>query len=52
MVFTIEPGIYMPGKIGSRYEQIVVVEDGKPRNVTKARERIQIDLQDKQRLDE
>ncbi|MEZ0361315.1 MAG: Xaa-Pro peptidase family protein [Hydrogenobacter sp.] len=32
MVFTIEPGIYIPGKFGIRLENIVVVEDdvGKP----------------------
>lgn len=29
MVFTIEPGIYLPGKFGYRYENTVMIENGK-----------------------
>ncbi len=28
MVFTVEPGIYLPGKFGIRLENIVVVKSG------------------------
>ncbi len=31
MVFTIEPGIYLPGEFGIRIEDMVVMEDGKAR---------------------
>jgi len=34
MVFTIEPGIYLPGKYGVRIEDDVVVEDGGLRSLT------------------
>lgn len=34
MVFTIEPGIYLPGKYGVRIEDDVVVEDGALRSLT------------------
>ena len=34
MVFTIEPGIYLPGKYGVRIEDNVVVEDGGLRSLT------------------
>ena len=37
MVFTIEPGIYLPGEGGVRIEDIVVLEDGKARVLTGAR---------------
>jgi len=36
MVFTIEPGIYLPGEGGVRIEDIVVLEDGKARVLTRA----------------
>ena len=36
MVFTIEPGIYLPGEGGVRIEDIVVLEDGKARVLTGA----------------
>ena len=37
MVFTIEPGIYIPDEIGSRFEQIVVVHpDGNIKNIIQA----------------
>ncbi|NIT62250.1 MAG: M24 family metallopeptidase, partial [Gammaproteobacteria bacterium] len=36
MVFTIEPGIYLSGWGGVRIEDMVVLEDGRPRVLTKA----------------
>lgn len=44
MVFTIEPGIYIPDEIGSRFEQIVVVENGRLKNITKSPKKIQITI--------
>jgi len=37
MVFSIEPGIYLAGWGGVRIEDLVVMEDGKPRVLSKAR---------------
>ncbi len=37
MVFTIEPGVYLPGWGGVRIEDMVTLEQGKPRVLTKAR---------------
>ncbi len=36
MVFSIEPGLYLPGEIGIRIEDIVVLEDAGPRLLTLA----------------
>jgi len=36
MVFTVEPGIYLPGQGGVRIEDMVVLENGKARVLTKA----------------
>ncbi|MFO7772854.1 MAG: Xaa-Pro peptidase family protein [Dehalococcoidia bacterium] len=36
MVFTIEPGIYLPGQGGVRIEDMVVLENGKARVLTRA----------------
>ena len=37
MVFTIEPGIYLPGWGGVRIEDTVIIENGKARVISKAR---------------
>ncbi len=40
MVFTIEPGIYLAGWGGVRIEDVVVMENGKPRVISKARKNL------------
>jgi len=37
MVFTVEPGIYLPGWGGVRIEDTVIMEDGKTKAISKAR---------------
>lgn len=37
MVFTIEPGIYLPGEFGVRIEDVVVLENGKARVLSNAK---------------
>jgi Xaa-Pro aminopeptidase len=34
MVFSVEPGLYLPGKIGIRIEDIAILEEGGPRLLT------------------
>ncbi len=42
MVFTIEPGIYLPGTGGVRIEDMVYLEKGKPRVITRLGRRLEI----------
>jgi Xaa-Pro aminopeptidase len=37
MVFTIEPGIYLPGWGGARVEDLLVMENGKAKGISKAK---------------
>ena len=39
MIFTVEPGVYLPGWGGVRIEDIVVMEHGRARDLTKAHKR-------------
>jgi Xaa-Pro dipeptidase len=40
MVFTIEPGIYIPGKLGIRIEDDVMIKDGEPVVLTKTEKQL------------
>jgi Xaa-Pro aminopeptidase len=40
MIFTIEPGIYVPGWGGVRIEDTVVMENGRVKLITKARKSV------------
>jgi Xaa-Pro aminopeptidase len=35
MVFSVEPGVYLPGKFGVRVEDVVAVEPGGSRTLTR-----------------
>ena len=48
MVFTTEPGIYLPGQGGVRIEDMVVLENGKARVLTKAGKRLSASTLDSQ----
>jgi Xaa-Pro aminopeptidase len=37
MVFTIEPGIYLPGWGGVRIEDLILMEEGKAKSISQAR---------------
>jgi Xaa-Pro aminopeptidase len=41
-VVTIEPGVYMPGELGVRIEDLVVVEEGGCRNLSRLPKKLQI----------
>jgi len=42
MVFTVEPGIYLPGKFGVRIEDNVILEDNKAKVLSKSNQALQI----------
>jgi Xaa-Pro aminopeptidase len=42
MVFSVEPGIYLPGETGIRIEDIVVLEESGPRLLTKSPREAQV----------
>jgi len=42
MVFTVEPGIYLPGNLGVRIEDDVILEDNKPKVLSKSNQALRI----------
>ena len=42
IIFTDEPGIYLAGKFGVRIEDMIVIDGGTPRNITKFPKALQI----------
>ena len=46
MIFTVEPGIYLPEKFGVRLEQTVLVNNGKPEIISSALDKYVYNLMD------
>ena len=44
MIFTIEPGIYLPDKFGVRLEQTVLINNGKPEIISSALDKYVYDI--------
>ena len=46
MIFTVEPGIYLPEKFGVRLEQTVLINNGKPEIISSILDRYVYNLID------